>query len=253
MFFILSKVLLFLLQPLTWLVILLLLNRFYFKAPKWKRVSKIAFICIAILFSNGFLYNLAMINWQPAQRFDEIKNKHYQVGVLLCGMTYLDKDDVRYFATTSDRFLQTVRLYKLGVIDTVFVSGGSGSLDQSRPREADFLRNQLITFGVDQSRILVENQSRNTYESAVKANDYIGRHKADSILIITSAIHMPRSRAVFRKQGYNTAVYPCNYTAVKFKMSLKDILIPNPEVLMNWQYLMKEIVGYGTYKITGKI
>lgn len=253
MFFILSKVLFFLLQPLTWLLILFLLNRFYFKKLKWKRVSKITFICLAVLFSNSFLYNMTMNAWQPRERFDEIKNKHYKVGILLCGMTYLDKDDVRYFASPSDRFLQTARLYKLGVIDTVFISGGSGSLDQSRPREADFLKTQLLELGVDKSRILVENQSRNTYESAVMAKDYIGEHTTDSVLIITSAVHMPRSKVVFQKQGYTAAVYPCNYTTVAFKTSFKDIIVPNPEVMINWQYLIKEMVGYATYKLTGKI
>ena len=253
MFFILSKVLFFLLQPLTWLIILLLLNRFYFKTHRWKRISMIVFICTALLFSNAFLYNLCMNAWQPAQRFDKIKNKHYNVGILLCGMTYLDKDDVRYFASTSDRFLQTVRLYKLGVIDTVFISGGSGSLDQNRPREADFLKTQLLELGIDESRIKVENQSRNTYESAVMAMNYVDVNNQDSVLLITSAVHMPRSKAVFQKQGYNTAVYPCNYTAVRFKPGIKDILIPNPEVLINWQYLIKEMVGYATYKMTGKI
>ena len=58
--------------------------------------------------------------------------------------------------------------------------------------------------------ILTEERSRNTYENAVNAKQLLGRDRSCSS---TSALHLPRSVALFEKQGFSVTPVPCGYEA----------------------------------------
>src|SRR5690606_17765303 len=84
-------------------------------------------------------------------------------GTLIAG---LEPDDRVYFGRGADRVVHTVQLFKLRLIDRILISGGSGRLVDIQEREADRFREVMIMLGVPDSAIVVENESRNTHESA---------------------------------------------------------------------------------------
>ena len=97
-----------------------------------------------------------------------MKGKQYQAGILLGGVSSYGKDSVSYFGDASDRFIQANKLYSSGIIKKIIVSGGR--IDDNQPKEAGFLKQQLIESGVPKADVITEDQSKNTFENAVFTN-----------------------------------------------------------------------------------
>src|SRR6185295_19056991 len=108
-----------------------------------------------------------------------------------------------YFGRGADRVTHTVQLYKLGLIQQILVSGGSGLLVREEEPEANKFKRAMVMMGVPDSVIMLENQTRNTYESAVAVRPMLDslHMEAKDCLLITSAFHMRRSLACYRKAG----------------------------------------------------
>jgi uncharacterized SAM-binding protein YcdF (DUF218 family) len=251
MFFVLSKILYFLLVPYHW-VLGLLLAMWLVKNPLLKKRLGIAALLVALIFSNGYLYGIIAWRWQPEVK-KQIHTRHYPLGILLGGMTFGDINNQRYFGGTSDRFIQAAKLYHTGYIKKILISGGDGSLQQNRPGEASFLREELLALHVPDSAIVVEGFSKNTWESAIAAKAILDSlHVKDSCILITSAMHMRRAQASFTKAGITTAPHVADYMMMRPPSGIADVLVPNLSLLGNWQYLLKEMVGLLVYQMTGK-
>lgn len=209
-------------------------------------------VVLFLVFSNYWLFSVCVRAWQPKVEHAHYNTK-YSAGIVLCGMTSTDKKEGSFFGNNSDRFLQTLRLYKTGVINKIFVSGGDGSLLQNKPKEADFLYKEFLAMGVPDSALIVEHNSRNTYESAVMAKHYLDSLKIPQpYLVITSAEHIPRSLLCFAKAGMQVQPHAADYKVVNSNLSFADYVFPNVGVLSQWRNFIKEIVGTVVYKVTGK-
>lgn len=91
-------------------------------------------------------------------------------------------------------------------------SGGSGSLFAQGKKEADIVKDWMAVNATELlPRTLFENQSRNTYENATLSKALAKPQNGDTWILITSASHMPRSKAIFDKQNWNTIPYPVDY------------------------------------------
>src|SRR5690606_28927584 len=97
-------------------------------------------------------------------------HKTYEVGIILTGVTALDKkpDDRVHFAMGADRVFHTLQLYKQGQVKKILVSGGTGRLIDTGQRESEDIRKALILMGVDSLDVWVESDSKNTRQSAVE-------------------------------------------------------------------------------------
>lgn len=81
----------------------------------------------------------------------------------------------------------------------VIVSGGQG--ENEAVSEAAGMREYLIGAGISEDRILMEDQSSNTYENLVFSSELLDKAN-DSIVIVTNNFHVFRALAIARKQGY---------------------------------------------------
>lgn len=251
MFFILSKVLLFLLVPFCWVTILFIWSLFSKKESTKKRL-RIAIVVIFILFTNPFLYRSLVMAWQPAP-VELPAGKQYGLGILLGGMSGYDVNNKGFFNSASDRYIQTADLYHRGIIKKILISGGTGSLTQDEPAESFFLRTFFINNGIPDSAIIIESRSRNTSENAIFSKKIIDSlHIQPPYILITSSMHMPRSVGVFRKNGYDCIAYPCNYEVYPSRFSLYNTVVPDAGVMHDWALFLKEMVGTIAYKLTGK-
>lgn len=251
MFFILSKILFFLLMPFWWIMLLLVWIFFTKKTTIRKRLW-ICIVLILVLFTNPFIYRSLVAAWQP-DPVELSAGKNYSAGILLGGMAGYDRNSKGFFGDASDRFIEAANLYHRGIIKKIIITGGSGYLIQKVPPESYFLRQQLIYNGVNDSAIIIESKSRNTYENAVftkKITDSL--NISSPFVLITSAIHMKRSASVFKKAGFDFIIYPADFKVIQEKFSLENYIIPNPKYLKEWTDFLKEIVGLYAYKLTGK-
>jgi len=255
MFFILSKTINFLTMPLVIICVLLLLSAFL-RSGRWKFRMLRAGIALLLICSNDFIVNEFMRAWEvPPTPFADIK-KHYQWGILLSGVTKagMEPKDRVYFSHEADRVTHTFQLYKQGFIKKILVTGGSGSLLNPGQREADEITSVLLLMGAKPEDIIAENKSRNTYESALEVKLLLtGQTRPEDCLLITSAFHMRRSSAYFRRVGWTMDSFSTSFLSHKRKFMIDGLLIPTPDALVRWQVLIKEWVGYVAYSMAGYI
>ena len=71
----------------------------------------------------------------------------------------------------------------------------------SDAKEAATLARQLVLWGIDPARIVVDDGSRNTHDNAVRSARIINDRGWKRILLVTSALHMARAAGCFRAAG----------------------------------------------------
>jgi uncharacterized SAM-binding protein YcdF (DUF218 family) len=69
------------------------------------------------------------------------------------------------------------------------------------------------SLGIDKSRLIMERQSRNTWENAEFSKALVAPKPDERWLLVTSAFHMPRSVGLFRKVGFPVEPYPVDWRA----------------------------------------
>ena len=111
-----------------------------------------------------------------------------------------------------ERLTELARLARLYPDAKLVFTGGSGDLFNQDLKEANVIAPFLETIGLDPSRVLTENQSRNTHENAVLTRALISPRDGETWIVITSAAHMPRAVGCFRQAGWPGLIpYPVDY------------------------------------------
>lgn len=209
-------------------------------------------IVITLIFTNQWLYKTTTKCWQSEYK-ELSKVKQYDLGILLTGMVQFDTRDQGFFGSAADRFIQTATLYHTGKIKKILVTGGSGSLFHTYKSESIFLKEMLISNKIPEKDIIIEPNARNTYENAIFSKPILDSLKINTpCLLITSALHMKRSEAVFSKAGFKFDTYASDFRVIDEYFSLDAILIPDGKLLTEWSLLLKEMIGLWVYQLTGK-
>jgi uncharacterized SAM-binding protein YcdF (DUF218 family) len=105
------------------------------------------------------------------------------------------------------RLVQGVRIYKLLPGSKMIGSGYSS--DPNSPAQALVLRGAGISLGVPDSNFLVQSSPSNTREEAMSYRKLFGTQHP--LVLVTSAIHMPRAVYYFQSQGLHPLPAPANY------------------------------------------
>ncbi|MDR3681522.1 MAG: YdcF family protein [Flavipsychrobacter sp.] len=250
MFFILSKVLLYFIFPLTWVIVLAICS-IVVKNTRRKRNLRIAAVVVFYLFSNNFLLNHFARVWDyPPATLPA--NSHYSCAIVLGGFSSSDRNEQGFFNLAADRFIQGVKLYKQGAVSHVLVSGGNGNLVPGAYHEGAWAAQQLAAVGLPADAILVENNSRNTLENGAFTRQLLAEKDLQPpYVLVTSGFHMRRSLLVFSREHLPVVPYPCNYTNGRSRVSVLDLL-PSSDPLSTWPYYIKEVIGYAVYWAKGK-
>ncbi len=251
MFFIFSKTIGLLTKPFSWLV-LLMLAIIFFRKPKLRKILFIAALAVLLIFTNPLLLNFTLKKWEPKPvAIDNMQV--YDIGIVLGGFShYLPSYNNIELTDAGDRLWQTVSLYQQGKIRKILISGGS-TWDRGKP-EADAVRDVLLSMGIPGDDVLAESGSWNTYENARNSADLIATTQPGaSCLLITSALHMPRSLACFRKAGLNPDAFPAEHMARHDRVFWPEWLLPKSDGLSQWNRIINEWMGILAYKMQGYI
>jgi uncharacterized SAM-binding protein YcdF (DUF218 family) len=254
MFFFFSKTAGLLIQPLV-IVCIVFLAGMLIRKPRRKKILMWSAFVLLMIFSNHFLALTFMRLWEvPPVAFSEIRGP-YDYAILLTGVTRGNAGPPdRVYFSRADRATHTLHLYKLGLIKKVIISGGSGRLDNTGIREADELATFLLMAGTREEDILLENESRNTHDSAVKVAAILDKLTGSpSLLLVTSGYHMRRARACFVKEGLRPDLFSTDPNAAPEGYSIGMFVVPSLEAMGMWQSLIKEIVGMTIYWIAGYV
>ena len=255
MFFVLSKVLFFLIQPLNWVVGLFLYSVFG-KNQKWKKRCRNTSLILLIFFTNHFLFNLVMRGWETDLYPVTELPQTYDIGIVLGGYSnfFLEDQGVYNFSPHANRLTQSVQLYRRGIIKKILLTGGSGGVLKKQPSEAQMLLPYLLESGIPREDIILEPKSRNTHENALFTKQLLSEQYPNaSCLLITSAFHMRRSKGCFRKEGVAFTPFSVDPIGERLRFVPGSLLIPNRDGFYRWELLIKEWVGYVVYWMRGYI
>ncbi|MEQ8909934.1 MAG: YdcF family protein [Vicingaceae bacterium] len=251
MFFILSKILSFLISPLVWGLGLLLWSFLSKNSRRKRRLLWGAFI-ILYLFSNQAIFHEISNAWEAEPKKIQQLKEHYDIAVVLGGILSIDHQYKQIeFNKNADRILNVLPLYFDGRVDKILISGGSGRIFKDGI-EANVLQSYLLDIGVANEDIITERKSQNTFENAKYSVEIIKELGLDgSVLLSTSTTHMKRSVMCFKKQGLEVDSFPVDQVSYKRELNPYTLLVPQADVLGSWYWLIHEWVGILIYKIMG--
>ena len=243
---ILNKLLPLLLSPLFFLVVVAVL-------ALWFRRRGLAITSLAALWFCS-LPVVADTLWraieQHALRPAVATAPAAQAVVVLGGMTW----DIRgeqgmetEWNENADRFWAGLDLYKAGKAPRLFLMAGRLPWEKNQKTEGHWLKEKAVELGVPAENIWLSPEVQNTFQEAqAVAKELPG----GTILLVTSAFHMPRARALFEAQGLSVLPFPVDFRVVENETTLLDFL-PNPGALETTTSAMRELLGRAYYWLRG--
>ncbi len=151
-----------------------------------------------------------------------------------------------------DRMVETAILARRFPQAKVVVSGGNGSLFLDGEGDADTAPRLLGPLGVSADRLILEDKSRNTYENAVFSRQLVEPKPGETWLLVTSAKEDTALKALFDKAGFPTVPWPVDYrTSGKEGVGLfRDNAADSLE---NTTMAIREWIGLFAYWLSGRI
>lgn len=250
MFFILSKLSAWFLEPLSWVLCLsaLALVLIWRQRYRGARAALIAAMALQLMVTSSPLGDVLIRPLEQAFPAPALTVRVHGIIVLTgaedatlthaYGKVQLNGD--------AERYTEFVALARAHPEAALIVSGGSGTISGEAISGAEVVRRFLVEQGLDGRRLVLEEKSRTTAESAVNTRELLRPEQGQSWVLVTSASHMLRAAGTFRKAGFTIVPYPVSYLA---------------EPAFNWRFgglqttsvAVREWVGIAVYRWTGRM
>jgi uncharacterized SAM-binding protein YcdF (DUF218 family) len=203
------------------------------------------YLCSTGLFANYLMRSLEQdFPPQPLQAVHRA-----DVIVVLGGATrgYAHQSVLPDLNQQADRLVYAAQLYKAGKAPILLLTGGvlEGSLSEARQ-----MQDVLSVMGIPSRAMLLEADSHNTHDNAVFSATMLRAQGVHRILLVTSAFHMRRARALFEAQGLEVVPAPTDFQQVTAREPIPDWL-PWVSNLAQTTNALHEIAGYWVYRWRG--
>ena len=150
----------------------------------------------------------------------------------------------------AERMTEAVALSRRYPAARILFTGGSGNPRPGATTEADVARQLFASLGLEGERVLLESQSRNTWENATMTRALVPPRPGETWLLVTSASHMPRSMGCFRRAGWDVVAWPVNYSTLRGGTGWFDP--PWSFRLGQAEWAIREYVGLVAYHLLGR-
>lgn len=153
-------------------------------------------------------------------------------------------------ATATDRLDRAAEIYFAGRAARVLLSG---SALEGKTSEARIMARTMRQKGVPDTALLLENEGRNTHENALRTQQMLKDHQLHTVLLVTSALHMPRAMASFNAQGIQSVAAGLAPQITVPEDYAIDLWVPHLRSLEGSRAIIKEYLGMLAYWIRGWI
>jgi len=143
-------------------------------------------------------------------------------------------------SSSAYRIIEAIRIFRNSPKAKIIISG-SGDIPS-------IIKQLAVSIGLNPNNIGIENQSTSTYESALNLQKVLVERK---IVLVTSAGHMPRAMAVFKKFGMNPIPAPTDYMSKKNYLAVS--YLPSPLHLMYSDLAVYEYLGLLWYRLSNRL
>ena len=151
----------------------------------------------------------------------------------------------------TDRIWHAARLYQGGKAPWILVSGGNLSWNGIDRPEADVMSELLQQLGVPATAIQQESRSRTTRENRDNSLPLLRARGVRSILLVTSALHMPRALALFRATDLQVIPAPTDVEAIQRDNAHPLRWLPDAQALADSSRAFKEYLGRWVDRLVG--
>jgi uncharacterized SAM-binding protein YcdF (DUF218 family) len=266
MFFFLSKFLPNFIFPLGLACVLLVLALWVHRRPRWQ-TGFIALALALLWLGSNRIVNMVLLRsleWQYLPSTTSQSSGLQADVIVVLGGGERSKAFPRPTSELNeagDRLLYAAQLYRQGAAPHILVSGGNAPwVSSSSVPGAESMAEILRVMGVPDEALWLEPASRNTYENALETKAILESRGIESVLLVTSAMHMPRAYAVFAKTGLQVAPAPTDFLVTQEDWEYytqPDVLIqlfnllPTANSLAVTTRVLKEYVGIVVYRLRG--
>ena len=168
--------------------------------------------------------------------------------VVLSGMLHQvgDENYSTYEFSDPDRFFGGLDLIKENKSKKIIFTAGQLPWTDNWKPEGLILKNKAISLGIQEYQILVTEKVKNTYEESIAVTKLIPNNS--SIILVTSAFHMHRSKYLYVNQGFEVIPFPVDFKSTTTKISIMSFL-PNLGSLGKTSLFIRENIGRLYYKL----
>jgi len=148
----------------------------------------------------------------------------------------------------ADRLMHAADIYKAGKAPRILLSGGEFGDGEASP-EAEQMRDVLLRFGVPQADIVLEPGSIDTASNASLTHALMTENGWTNAILVTSATHMPRALATFRRQGLDPVPAATDVVSAGRSPWPWADWLPGADALDDTTRAVKELVGQLYYRL----
>ncbi|MFM2063356.1 MAG: hypothetical protein RLZZ507_3026 [Cyanobacteriota bacterium] len=231
----------------------------------WKR-PKIAAICISLsltlllVCSNGWVAKnlVRSLEWQniPTTEIPQAEAIVVLGGATKSGIWPRPTVDL---SESGDRVIYAAQLYRQKKAPIIILSGGRIDWRGSGSPESADMATILTSIGIPSEAIIQEPNSLNTYQNAVNVKKILENRGIKKVLLVTSAMHTPRSLKIFQRQGIDIIPAPTDFLVSRGE--LEELvstpkaailnLLPDTNNLNQFTTALKEYIGHFIYSLRG--
>lgn len=253
--YLLSKLLAFLTQPLSWVALSLLAG--LLSLSHWPRLGRrLCTLALAVLLLQGWMGPPTALLHHLESRYParhDLPDAQRYAGMVVLGGA-LEPPELweahgqPALNGAAERMTGVLPLLQQHPHLKLLFTGGYGQLLGRGLTEAQRAEWFYRSLNVPTQRLILESASRNTYENAVLSAALPGVDKTQPWLLVTSAWHMPRAMATFKKAGWNVTAYPVDFTTGR-QAEWTDYSLSHGV----WNTALHEYLGLLAYRLSGKL
>jgi uncharacterized SAM-binding protein YcdF (DUF218 family) len=254
----LYSVLLKFLSPVSITLVLLIAAALFRRRPLLRRVSFTLALATLLICGNGWVVHrlVKSLEWRHLP-LDPIPSADAIV-VLSGGVqaAWRPRPTVE-LNESGDRVLYGAELFRRGHAPRIICTGDVGPGSLGRRPEAEDMAELLEMIGVPRENIALETKAKNTHEHAVNLCPTFQEQQIRRVLLVTSAIHMPRSLGVFQHSCPAVEYIPApmdfrvteSMPAPWYRSAVS--LLPTVNTLRDFNDATHEYIGMLYYRIRG--
>ncbi|MBU0513820.1 MAG: YdcF family protein [Proteobacteria bacterium] len=126
----------------------------------------------------------------------------------------------------------------------------TGGVIRGKLTEAELMARVALRLGIDRQRIV---KDQKPWDTAGQARTIAALVKADPVILVTSANHLPRATALFRRAGVKVIAAPTDYRVGRARVSIWSFIIPQPAAVVLWRIALHEYLGLVWAWIRGQV
>ena len=238
--------------PVLWVFMLLAFIQYIRKKKTSSRIFVVLSVLWLLVISTPFVTDLLVRNLENRYAVfspEYLQNKKGPVNILVLGGGCTDDKRLpansQLEAGSIARLSEGIRIHRLFPGSTLITSGYAGTSNDTP--HAIVAAKAAILLGVDPASIKRQETPENTWQEALTYKQMFG--DSATLVLVTSAIHIPRTMYLFRKAGLKPIAAPADFMVKNEKRKSMQYWFPSAGYIKEMEDAVHEYVGLAWYKV----